>query len=228
MRDNTTLIILTRNCEKKIEGMISLLSTYCKKYHNIQEVIIGDNASEDETPKNLEAYKTNKIQLILYQKKNKKKLFLECIGVTNTPLIVTLEPDLNTRLHQLQRQIKKLRKTDLLLLNRLDKESLVRFKSKTEELKIKTRNLIIRILARIQYEDLTNENKAFKKDKLEPILKKTKSKRRFWVEAIKRCEKKGIKISQSRTHYIQEEKKKEDKLLLFFKEVKELLKIRKI
>ena len=55
MRDNTTLIILTRNCEKKIEGMISLLSTYCKKYHNIQEVIIGDNASEDETPKNLEA-----------------------------------------------------------------------------------------------------------------------------------------------------------------------------
>jgi hypothetical protein len=228
MNDNTTIIVITRNNYKQISITIKKLNDYMKKYRNIQQTIIIDNNSDDGTNLLLKEPSPNNFLFILSNKKHSEKtLILKALDLAQTPNIILIEPELYTRLHQIQRQIKKLRKTHLLLPNRFNKKSRVKFKNKQEEFRIKSKNYMINLLTNIGIEDVINKNKAFKKDVLTKIIKKTKTKEMFWIETVKTCQKKGIKITQCKTHHIQEEKPRKDNLIIFFKLIKELILIKK-
>ena len=198
------------------------------KYRNIQQTIIIDNNSNDGTNLLLKEQSPNSFLFIINNKtQSDKNLLLKALELSQTQNIILIEPELYTRLHQIQRQIKKLRKTHLLLPSRFRDKSKVTFKNKHEEFNIKRKNYFINLLTDINIEDVTNKNKAFKKDVLTKIIKKTKTNDMYWIETVKTCQNKGIKITQCKTHHIQEEKPRKDNLIIFFRLIKELMLIKK-
>jgi len=225
MNDNTTIVIFTKNNHKKIVKTIKLLKEYCKKYHNITQIMFIDNQSTDGTPQRIkkEIAENSKLRIICHEKeKNQRTLFLECEKDIHTPNTIIFEPELYTRLHQIQRQIKKLRKTDLLLPSRFHKKSKTIYTQKMSELRDKGRNFATQLMTGLEYTDPTNPNKAFKTRRIMPLIKKTKSKRNFWIELIILCKKKKMRITETKTHYVQEEKPSVDKLTQFIRDMKEL------
>ena len=115
MVDDTTIIIITKNNANKINQTIKELELYTKKHRNIKEIIIHDNNSFDGTTNKI--IESNTIRLIKNHcdNINYKEMLIEAIIQAKTNNIILLEPELHTRLHQIQRQIKKLRKSDLIL-----------------------------------------------------------------------------------------------------------------
>ena len=228
MIDDTTIIIITKNNANRIKQTIKELELYAKKYRNIKEVIIHDNASFDGTPDKI--IKSSLIKLIRNFRANipYKKMLLEAITEAKTNNIIILEPELNTRLHQIQRQIKKLRKSDLIIPNRHDKESTTKYADNKEELKSKAHNLLMQTITGLGYKDTHNINKALRKNKILPILKRTKNKEYYWEEAINKCKKKNMRITETPTHYIQESKQPEELFSIIIKTIKELNRIRRI
>jgi len=230
MDDSTTIIITTKNKHPIIQRTIKKLKSYMKKYHNVKEIIFIDNYSTNGTlMKILSNIETeNKMRLITTSKKKTwKHLLLQGIKETKTPNIIIFEPELYTRLHQIQRQIKKLRKCQLLLLNRFHSKSKTIWKNKQEEFKIRGKNYMTQLITGLEYTDITNMNKAFKKNKLLPIIKRIKSEKNFWEETILLCKKRNIRITETSTHYVQEEKPVEDPIIKFLHTIRDLRIIKK-
>lgn len=225
MNEDTTIIIPTKNNQKTIIETTKTLCEYMTKYRNIKQIIITDNASTDETlPKlinELNQLKDEKILLITQPTKTEEKKTLTiALEQTQTPITIIIEPELNTRLHQLQRQIKKLRKADLILPNRQHKESKTKWTNKKEETKNNKHNRLIKKILGIKYEDTTNTNKAFKTKKILEALQRTTSTNHYWQEIIKH---ENIKITETRTHWIQETNQTTNFSII--KTIKELIKI---
>lgn len=226
MRDDTTIIIITQNNQRTIRETIKKLREYKKKNQNIKEIIITDNNSNDQTKNIIKEESTDGIRSIINDYKRKdKQIIIQTLTETTTKNAIILEPTLNTRLHQIRNQIKKLRKTDLVLMNRQHKKSRTKYEDKIKELKTKTKNLIIRIITGITYEDPTNNNKALQTKKILFLIKKTKSKKHFWLEIMKNPK---TKITETSTHYIEEQITREDIIQKLINDFKELIRIKKI
>ena len=223
MSDDTTIIIITKNNHKYIKRSINLMKEYTRKYHNITNVIFYDNNSYDTTTNELNKIQHPKIITILKEEsKDKKKIITECLENTSTNNVIILDQELYTKTHQIQRQIKKLRKTDLLLPSRFHSKTRCTYTQKMSEVRDKGRNFSIQLMTVLEYTDPINKNKAYKTKKILPLLKKLKSKRNFWIELIILCKKKKYRITETKTHYIQEEKPEPDKLTQFIRDMKEL------
>jgi len=222
MNDDTTIIIITHDYFL-IANTLMLLYNYVQNHHNIKEIIISDNNGNDLIKEQIKNSLIVPEMKYVGTYKSDKESLIKAIEESRTNNIIILEQELYTRFHQIRKQIKKLRKTDLLLPNRLHKNSLCKYENKKEELRIRTQNLVIRNITKLPYPDLTNINKALKKDKILPLLKESMNKEYYWQETIKKARELGLRISTCETHYKQPITKKDDKTI---KRIIELIRIR--
>jgi len=231
MNEDTTIIIPTKNNQEHIEKTIQQISEHMKKHINIKQIIITDNCSTDETlPKTIHQihHLKNKNILLITQPKptTEKKTIIIALEQARTPITIILEPNPNTRLHQIQHQIKKLRKADIILPSRHHKESKTKFLNTKEKIINKTTNQIIRLITKLPYTDLTNTNKAFKTQKTLQILKKTKTTHLYWAELIMIAKKKKIKITETRTHWKQHYTNNKKNISYLLNTIREIKKIK--
>jgi hypothetical protein len=199
MIDDTTIIIPTYNNEEHIEHTLLELYRFSKHHRCIQQIIITDNASTDKTLdiilKNIHLLRDPNILLITQpQPKTLKKIIILAIEKTNTPNCVIIEPQLYTKLYQIKHQIKLLRRAELILPSRMHPHSNVVLDKTTK----KELYDIPQPKTLLKTPDITNMNKAFKKDKILKRLKKTKTNDKYWDEIIKEGK---IKITETPTHY---------------------------
>lgn len=231
MNEDTTIIIPTKNNQEEIIITIKEISEHMDKNRNIKQIIITDNASSDETlPRlihELNRIKDERILLITQPTQTtRKKTLIVALEQAGTPLTIIIEPELNTRLHQIRHQIKKLRKCDIVLPNRYHKNSKTKWQG-NNEIKNRNHNRLIKKILRIPYDDTTHINKAFKTKKMLDLLDKTTSEKYYWQEGLILATKKDMKISQTRTHWIEEKTETQNKIS-FLKSIKELIRIRSL
>lgn len=199
MDNSTTLIVLTRK-KNSCEGLkLSCLNEYCRRYRNVS---YWKFCREDD-----------------------KEEIINIMEFSKSDNIIFIEEELSTRFHQIQKQIKKLKKCHLLLPNRFLKESKTKFKSKKEELRVKSNNLMINAFTINDYGDITNLNRGVKRKKMLPIIKSCETKD-FWIEMVVKAKNQGIKISETKTHYVEEPVEEKDFVDKFFRRVKELSNLR--
>lgn len=156
MNDETSILIVTKNNQDTIRKMIIDLNKYQKKYRNIKTIIISDQNSKDETIKEiLEAIKELKnpsINLITNPKYPLKayETGMQQIITKNT---ITLPPFPETNFRMIQKEIKMLRKSSLIMPNRFHQNTLNKL-GKNKEI------------------DHSNPNKAYKTKIIKELLKK--------------------------------------------------------
>lgn len=118
-KDDTTILITTKNNQKTIKQVIIDLNKYQKKHRNIKNIIITDQNSQDKTIplilQTINELQNPTINIITNQKKNAITQALKIINTNNT---ITLPPYPETSLNQIQKQIKLLRKCQLVIPNR--------------------------------------------------------------------------------------------------------------
>jgi hypothetical protein len=167
---------------------------------NIKKICFADLGSSDNT---VELVKIAFKDLFEFMGVfiDEKSALISVLGRVNTENIIIVEPELYTRFHQIRFQIKKLRKSELIIPSRLDKNSKVFWSDKNKELNVKSNNLLIRTISGLPYDDTFNPNKAFKKSKIFPLLKKCKNKKYYWQEIIRLGLESDLKITSCETHY---------------------------
>jgi len=192
-----TIILPTKNNQYCIIKTLDLLKTYLDKHPSTTQIIISDNASNDETLPQIIHWinqnRDNKFLLITQPRRiDDKKSLLVALEQVQTPITIILEPELYTRLHQIKKQVELLRKCELVLPSRLHKDSRTNYKS---DLKKK----LFKIFNKTKYEDLDNPNKAFRIKVILPLIKKTKTEG-FWEEIIR--ENPTLRITSCSTHWV--------------------------
>lgn len=181
-----------------------------------------DNHSTDGTREFLQNYNPNGFKIICFDNElSEKKALLTALEQSNNENIIIIEPELKTRLSQLCKVIKKLRKADLVLPNRFDHRS--NTKGKNEPF---MKGFVSEIFTGYVCKDPYNSHKGFKRALLLPILKNTQSERFYWLEAIKTAKNEGLRINEPATHYKESIKLSRKNVLL--SNLKELLRIKKI
>jgi glycosyltransferase involved in cell wall biosynthesis len=199
MIDDTTIIVPTYNNEEHIEHTLLELVRFSKRHRFIQQIIITDNASTDKTLdiilKNIHLLRNPNILLITQPRhKRLKKIIILAIEKANTPNCVIIEPQLYTKPYQIKHQIKLLRRAELILPSRMHPNSIVVLDKMTK----KELYYIPQPIMILKVPDITNMNKAFKRDKILRRLKKTKTNDKYWEEIIQEGK---IKITEAPTHY---------------------------
>ena len=230
MSDDTTLLLFTQNNQDIIKKTLSVLEVYMNKYRNVKEVLICDDNSIDRTVNIASSFVKNNvnIRIIVNGEMLYNKLVAKAFDYVRTPLTIIIEPELYTRLHQIQRQIKKLYKADMVLTNRFDVKSRVFFANKQTELKMKSYNYFLQTMTGFDYQDMANINKGFKTFKVKDLMKKCRSNKYFWQELIARAKKIDLRITQQPTHYIEKKKVLKGGLMDFVSNVMELRRIARI
>jgi hypothetical protein len=200
MNELNTIIIQTKNNQDCITRSLNQLKKYIDKHSGTAQIIISDNASNDETLPQIVHWinqnKDNKFLLITQPRKiDDKKSLIIALETVQTPITVILDTPLFTRLHQIKHQVKLLRKCELVLPDRFHKDTKTNYKPDLTK-------KITRIFNKNKYEDLENPNKTFHTKKILPLIKKTQTEN-YWEEIIKENPK--LRVTQTRTHYIVEE-----------------------
>lgn len=190
-----TIIILTKNNQDCITKTLKELKKYIDKHPSTTQIIISDNASNDETlPKIIHFIhqtKDNRFLLITQEhQKEERKTLLIALEQVQTPITITLEPQLYTRLHQIKHQVELLRKCDLVLPNRKDKNSKSNYKEGAVD-------KFMNVFGGKKYPDLSNPNKSFHTNKIYNTLKRVKESD-YWGFIVNST---NLKISQTTTHY---------------------------
>lgn len=200
MNELNTLIIPTKNNQDCITKSLNQLKEYIDKHPSTSAIIINDNASNDETlPQIVHWINQNKDSrfLLITQPHNipEKKCLIIALEQVQTPITIILDVSLSTRMHQIKKQIELLRKCNLVLPNRLHKDSRTNYQP---DIKKK----ISRIFNKTRYEDIENPNKAFHTKIILPLIRKTKTEN-YWQE-ITENNKPRIRITECSTHWIKE------------------------
>lgn len=199
MNELITLIILSKNNGKYIIKTLDNLKVYAEKHPSLTQIIISDNASNDLTlPKVMHWLNQNKQErfLLITQPNpiSDKKSLIVALEQVQTPVTILLEAEGFTRLHQLKKQIELLRKCNLVLPNRMHKDSRTNYQP---DLKKK----LTRIFNKKRYDDLENPNKTFHTKILLPLIKRTKTEN-YWEEIIENNPR--IRITQCSTHWVKQ------------------------
>jgi plasmid maintenance system antidote protein VapI len=100
-------------------------------------------------------------------------------------------------------------------MNRFDKKSKTKFSNNRIFAKTKINNEIIRDLTRTKIKDVTNTNKAFKKEIILPLLQNTETEAYYWLEIATMHD----HWMQYKTHYIQEKIEEKSNSLKTLKEL---------
>lgn len=198
MNDDTTIIILIREPSLFQINNIRRLEKYALKHKNINKIIIQPT------------------------KQNEKKALIKSIKKSDTQNIILFEQEFYTSLNQIRHQIKKLRKTDIVLPNRFSTKSITRYEDDNIRRKDELRRILPQIFSSIPYHDINNPNKAFKKDKILPLLKKTRTNNNYWTELIYLAHKEKLRITETSTHYHQKNTRKE---IMLIEDIRDLIKI---
>jgi hypothetical protein len=210
--DDTTIIVQAHNKEETIVQTIKTLKKHMREHCNIKQIIIIDEASNDRTlpliMKTINELADPRISMISQDNTGRPAIGL-LIGLeqANTQNIITIDPELKTRLGRLKKQIKLLHKCDLVTPDRFHKESTnnMNKKQKTETIQ---ENKKLQEQYQIRCNDINNENKAFKRKKLLNIIrkaKKTTKKSELWAITLAQANKKGLKTTNTPTHYIEKQ-----------------------
>jgi hypothetical protein len=225
MDDSTTILFLIKDKYPFLDRTIKLINDYVVKYRNISQIVFADNNSTDGSYNHL----LGRGFFIIKNDNNlcEKDFLIIVLEQISTNNVILLDVELYTRLHQVQRQIKKLHRCNLLITNRFHKDSLTKFKNSYEKIRVLWNNIFIMLLTGLNYSDTININKAFRKDKILPLMKLCSNRNYYWQETIKLCQKKGISITEVKTHYVESEHKTTDKLFKLLLSIKELMRIRK-
>lgn len=197
MNELNTIIIPTKNNQDCITKTLNMLKTYSDKHPSTSQIIISDNASNDETLPQIIHFihqnKDSKFLLITQPKRiEDKKSLLVALETVQTPITIILEVQLYTRLHQIKKQVELLRKCELVLPSRLHRDSRTNYKPDFKK-------KLYRIFNKTKYEDLENTNKAFHTKIILSLIKKTKTEN-YWEEIIK--DNPELRITQTSVHWI--------------------------
>jgi glycosyltransferase involved in cell wall biosynthesis len=199
MREENTIIIPTKNNAGCIVRTLNCMKIYLDKHPSTEKIIISDNASNDETLPQIIHWinqnKDSKFLLITQSRQiSDKKSLLVALENVASPITIIIEPELYTRLHQIKKQIELLRKCNLVLPNRMHKDSRTNYQP---DLKKK----LTRIFNKKKYDDLENPNKTFHTKVILPLIRKTKTED-FWEEIIENNPR--IRVTQTSTHWVKQ------------------------
>jgi glycosyltransferase involved in cell wall biosynthesis len=197
MNELNTIIIPTKNNQDCIIKTLNILKTYSDKHPSTSQIILSDNASNDETLPQIIHWinqnKDSKFLLITQPRRiDDKKSLLVALETVQTPITIILEPELYTRLHQIKKQVELLRKCELVLPSRLHKDSKTNYKPDFKK-------KLYRIFNKTRYDDLENQNKTFHTKLILQLMRNTKTEN-YWEEIIK--EHPELRITQTSAHWI--------------------------
>lgn len=199
MNELFTIIILSKNNDKHIIKTLTNIKDYANKHPSLSQIIISDNASNDLTiPKTMHWLNQNKDSKFLFitqpEPTKNKKCLLIALEQVQTPITIILEVEGFTRLHQIKKQVELLRKANLILPNRMHKDSRTNYQPDFKK-------KITQIFNKERYNDLDNPNKAFHTKTMINLIKKTKTEN-YWQEIIDNNTK--IRITSCPTHWVKE------------------------
>lgn len=192
------ITIPTYNEEKILKKSITTLASFLNKTNLNYTITIADNASEDNTLKiaNNLAKKYNNVAVFHTKKPGRGNALKQVWKNSPADILCYMDADLSTDISFLIRMIDTLKKYDLVVGNRLDRNSITK-RSIYRTILSKGYNALIKYLLKIKTNDIQCGFKCIKKTAFMKLINKTKNDGWFFdTELVVWAEKKNFKVAQ--------------------------------
>ncbi|MGV8084644.1 MAG: dolichyl-phosphate beta-glucosyltransferase [Candidatus Bilamarchaeum sp.] len=196
-----TFVIPVYNEEKVMLQNILKLSDFLKKNKHEYEIIIAEDGSTDnslEIAKKIES-ENKKIRVISTKERlGRGASIAKAIGLSKGEIVFYMDADLASDLRHVNEVIDEIKKgADIVTGSRLKKDARIANRTLGREIASRGYNYLIKILFSSKIHDHQCGFKAFRKSRIEPLLKNIKDKHWFWdTELLIHAQKKKLNVKE--------------------------------